>query len=226
MLKETVRLAAARPLHWCGAVESNFFQARRNQLGLVLLLGLLAAPGTAAARPTSWDVGFGIGYGAFGVAGDYADEHHVEGGGLMRPTFHFRLGQWEGEGDLTFAYGAAEDPIFDEYGYSSVGLHAKRFFTLLHATASRDSDAHLEAYVRASARKVEVSRVAETAMWGYGYGGGLQLRTHLGHKRARASMALWVDIERIYTGAGLAEQPHDSRFQTITFGLTLFGLGG
>ncbi len=213
-------------------MQDNFFhrggwQLRRSRpLAPLLLLVLLSAPASVEAKPTGWDVGFGIGYGAFGVSGDYADEHHSEGGGLMRPTFHLRLGEWEAEADATYGYGAAENLSFDDYGYSSIGLHGKRYRTLLHHNPNRDSDAHLEGYVRVSARKVDVSQGAEEAMWGYGYGGGLQLRTHLGHKRVRASMALWVDLERIYTGSGSATQPHDSRFQTITFGLTLLGLGG
>jgi hypothetical protein len=200
---------------------------RLSKLALAFVVFFVAAPPAANAGPTEWDVGLGWGLGAFGVQGDYAETQRAEGGWLMRVPLHVRVRDWEVESELQFAGGAADNQSYDEWGYGGFGFHGKRYFTLSHRRYGRDTGLHIETYLRGSAAKIEFDRPEREWVWGYGYGTGLQVRLQGGSKhRLKASFAFWMDVGRIHIGAGATDgAPRRSRIQTISFGITMLGLG-
>lgn len=196
----------------------------RSRFFISILVALATLfPASASAGPTRWDVGVGFGYGGFAVDGDFAADNHAEGGGLLRAPLHVRLFDWEVVGDLMAGRGAAESASFDDFELMSWGLQARRYLTLGYRH-DRDAELLLEGYLAAAARHLDLGPGDRGRQWGYGYGAGLQVRFRAGRKAVRSSMSLWMEFERVYTAAG-DSGVGGSQIQSISFGLTLLGLG-
>lgn len=192
---------------------------------------MVAAPATAAAdhRDTRFDVGMGFALGAFGVSGDFAEDNRAEGGFELRIPFHLRVFHWEGEVNVAFRGGAA-DGAWDAYGASGLSFRLKRFHPIGYVENRRGNTwLHFEGYVRGGVDRIEFNRVSNEPVYGVGYGAGLQVRLMGGNRRSKAgvSYSAFVDVGRVHVGDTGAEPGGSSAtLQSITFGITLLGMGG
>ena len=195
-----------------------------------MLTAALLAPATAAAdRDTRFDVGVGVAIGAFGVKGDFAVDNRAEGGWELRIPLHLRVFDWEGEANVAFRGGAA-DGAFDDYAASGMSFRFKRFIHLGY-TENQPGNAwlHFEGYARGSVDRLHFNRVSTEAVLGLGYGAGLQVRLMGSSRRGKmgVSYSAFVDIGRVHLGStGTEPGGTGATMQSITFGITMLGMGG
>ena len=196
-----------------------------------MLTATLAAPTTALAdrSDTTFDVGIGVAVGAFGISGDFATDNRAEGGFVLRVPFHVRVYNWEGEANIAFR-GGASDGSFDTYSASGMSFRFKRFVQLGYTESRRGNTwLHFEGYLRTSVDRMEFNRVSNDPVFGYGYGAGLQARLMGGRRSSKAgvSYSAFVDLGRVHLSS-TGDEPGggSATMQSITFGITMLGIGG